>query len=67
MLVSKVQALLTNCICFDLVAFELFPVVDNDFLNLLVNPLDVLAAPLIPIFLAIVLYLEDSVRNNFVH
>jgi hypothetical protein len=67
MLMAKIQALLADGICFYLIALELVPIVNYDLLNLLMNPIDVVAASLVPILLTVVLYLEDSIRDHFVY
>ncbi len=67
MLVAEIQALLTHSIGLNLIAFELFSVVNNNFFYLLVDSLDVVAASLKPVLLAVVLYLKHSVRNDLVN
>lgn len=67
MLIAEIQALLADCIRFDLIALDLLPIVNYDLLNLLMDPLYVVATSLVPILLTVVLYLEDSIRDHLVH
>jgi len=67
MLMPKIKVLFTDGICPNLIPFELFPIMSNNFLNFFVNSLKVVRATLQPLLLTIIFQLKNCVRNNIVN
>jgi hypothetical protein len=59
--------LFADCISLDFIILKLLPIVQDNFFNLLMNPVDVVTASFKPFLLTVVFKLEDSIRNNLMN